>query len=94
MNRSQIIEAVEALRIRKCRPEREAIAHYILRKYGTHFQDIFSDLETIVDQGDLIKVEYKGSTSYRSPDAFGNFSNSPYSARAVTLFSVIITLFL
>jgi len=74
MNRPQILEAVEALRQRKCRPEREAIAHFILRKYGTQFQEIFSDLETVVDQGDLVKVEYKGSTSYRNPEAFGKLN--------------------
>ncbi len=71
MLRTQILEAVDALRQRKCRPEREAIAHYVLRKYGVPFQEVFSELENIVDQEELIKVEYKGSTSYRSLEAFG-----------------------
>jgi len=71
MLRLQIIEAVDALRQRKCRPEREAIAHYVLRKWGVPFQEVFSELENIVDRGDLVKVEYKGSTSYRSLEAFG-----------------------
>lgn len=69
--RNYILEGVDNLRIRKCRPDRETIAHYVLRKYGGSLNDIFNELENIVDEGLLLKVEYKGSTSYRTPQSFG-----------------------
>jgi hypothetical protein len=69
--RQHILEAVDCLRQRKCRPDREAIAHYVLRKFGSTMNEIFAELENIVDEGGLIKVEYKGTTSYRSPSSFG-----------------------
>jgi len=69
--RPRIFEAVEALRQRKCRPDRESIAHYILRKYGVKFLEVFNELESVVDEELLIKVEYKGSISYRLPSQFG-----------------------
>jgi len=69
--RPRIFEAVEALRQRKCRPDRESIAHYILRKYGVKFLEVFNELECVVDEELLIKVEYKGSISYRLPSQFG-----------------------
>lgn len=67
-----ILEAVDCLRQRKCRPDRESIAVYVMRKLGSSMNEIFSEIENTVDQGLLLKVEYKGSTSYRSPKNFGN----------------------
>lgn len=69
--RSIILEAVDCLRQRKCRPDRESIAVYVMRKLGSTMNEVFSEIENIVDQGSLLKVEYKGSTSYRSPKNFG-----------------------
>lgn len=66
-----ILEAVDCLRLRKCRPDRESIAVYVMRKLGSSMNEIFSEIENTVDQGLLLKVEYKGSTSYRSPKNFG-----------------------
>jgi len=71
--RQHILEAVDCLRQRKCRPDRESIAHYVLRKFGSTMNEIFAELENIVDENGLIKVEYKGTTSYRSPSSFGKF---------------------
>ncbi|CAL8095220.1 unnamed protein product [Orchesella dallaii] len=74
--RNVILEAVDCLRQRKCRPDRESIAVYVMRKLGSSMNEIFSEIENVVDQGSLLKVEYKGSTSYRSPKSF-DIKNSP-----------------
>ncbi|ODN00675.1 Atherin [Orchesella cincta] len=74
--RNVILEAVDCLRQRKCRPDRESIAVYVMRKLGSSMNEIFSEIENVVDQGSLLKVEYKGSTSYRSPKSF-DVKNSP-----------------
>lgn len=74
--RNVILEAVDCLRQRKCRPDRESIAVFVMRKLGSSMSEIFNEIENIVDQGALLKVEYKGSTSYRSPKSFGNKSDN------------------
>ncbi|XP_021948960.1 remodeling and spacing factor 1 [Folsomia candida] len=74
--RQHILEAVECLRQRKCRPDRESITHYVLRKFGSNINEINNELENCVDINILIKVEYKGTTSYRSPHSFDT-KNSP-----------------
>jgi len=94
MLRSRILEGIDALRLRKCRPDRESIAHHVLRKYGTQFNEIFNELEVIVDEEILVKVEYKGSISYRLPSSFDTKASPLLTKHSKILNSVKTTRFI
>ncbi len=61
-----ILETIDQLRKRKARPDLERICHMLERKHGISFQETEADLEKLVEAEIIIKVEYKGSTSYRN----------------------------
>ena len=64
--RTRILEAIDQLRQRKARPDVERISHMIQRKHGRTYEQTQGDLDRLVATGVVIKVEYKGSTSYRN----------------------------
>ncbi|KAK2145444.1 hypothetical protein LSH36_681g02021, partial [Paralvinella palmiformis] len=61
-----ILETIDQLRKRKARPDLERICHMVERKHGLSFEEIVGDLERLVKEEIVIKVDYKGSTSYRN----------------------------
>ena len=60
-----IIETIIKLRTRKARPDVERICHLVQRKHGLSFDDTQADLQRLVNAGIVVKVDYKGSISYR-----------------------------
>ncbi|KAL3869036.1 hypothetical protein ACJMK2_041780 [Sinanodonta woodiana] len=61
-----ILETIDQLRQRKARPDLDRIAHMVERKYGLNHSSTQSILEKLVDSRSVIKVDYKGNTSYRN----------------------------
>ena len=61
-----ILETIDSLRKRKARPDMERICHMVERRHNITFEETEADLEKLVDCGIVIKVDYKGSTSYRN----------------------------
>lgn len=64
--KKQILEAIDQLRGRKARPDIERICNHVQRRYNIEPQETLADLERLVDEEQVIRVEYKGSTSYRN----------------------------
>ncbi len=65
-HRDLILETIDQLRKRKARPDKDRICHMLERRHGVSLQETACDLEALVDQGTVVKVEYKGNTSYRN----------------------------
>lgn len=61
-----ILETIDQLRKRKARPDLDRICHMVERKHALSFEETEADLERLVDSGIILKVDYKGSTSYRN----------------------------
>ncbi|KAK3930653.1 Sterile alpha motif domain-containing protein 13 [Frankliniella fusca] len=73
-NRDCILEAIDQLRRRKARPDRERICTYVGRKVGVDTRSLIADLERLVDEQVVIKVEYKGNISYRNAAKWSKLS--------------------
>ncbi|XP_038048457.1 histone acetyltransferase KAT6B-like isoform X2 [Patiria miniata] len=86
-NQEVILETIDSLRRRKARPDLERICHMVERKYGVSAAEVECELERLVDDEVVFKVEYKGSTSYRNASKWkqshlsGNRLNSADSSR-------------
>ncbi|XP_074657747.1 uncharacterized protein LOC141910814 [Tubulanus polymorphus] len=61
-----ILGAIDQLRNRKARPDLEHISRFVQRRYGLSFVDTQNAIESLVSLGLAIKVDYKGSASYRN----------------------------
>ena len=61
-----ILDTIDQLRKRKARPDLERICHMVERRYGRSFERTATDLHRLVAAGIVIKVDYKGNTSYRN----------------------------
>ncbi|CAL1538070.1 unnamed protein product [Lymnaea stagnalis] len=61
-----ILETIDHLRRRKARPDLERICHVVKRRFGPSAAETEAKLEKLVDSETVIKVDYKGSTSYRN----------------------------
>lgn len=73
-NRDRILEAIDQLRRRKARPDAERICNFLLRRFGVDGQDTIADLERLVEEDTVIKVEYKGNISYRNAAKWSRFA--------------------
>lgn len=73
-NRDRILEAIDQLRRRKARPDAERICNFLLRRFGVDSQDTIADLERLVEEDIVIKVEYKGNISYRNAAKWSRFA--------------------
>lgn len=65
-NRERILEAIDQLRRRKARPDIQRICNYLFRRFAINSSEARTDLEWCVDNNFVLKVEYKGSISYRN----------------------------
>lgn len=79
--REWILDTIDQLRKRKARPDLERICHMVHRKHGPSFSDIAAALDKLVETQAVVKVDYKGSTSYRNAAKWrksnlGNVQNS------------------
>ena len=71
-----ILETIDQLRKRKARPDAERICHMVERKHGRSCDYIEQELERLVAEGIVVKVEYKGNTSYRNAAKWKKTSSS------------------
>ncbi|KAJ8938886.1 hypothetical protein NQ318_016090 [Aromia moschata] len=65
-NRDRILEAIDQLRRRKARPDIQRICNYLFRRFAINSAEARADLEWCVANNIVLKVEYKGSISYRN----------------------------
>ncbi|KAJ8932438.1 hypothetical protein NQ314_014652 [Rhamnusium bicolor] len=65
-NRERILEAIDQLRRRKARPDIQRICNYLFRRFAINSAEARTDLEWCVANNVVLKVEYKGSISYRN----------------------------
>ncbi|CAH0384033.1 unnamed protein product [Bemisia tabaci] len=61
-----ILEAIDQLRRRKSRPDLNRITNYVFRRYSASCKDTAAVLEKLVEDEIVVKVDYKGCTSYRN----------------------------
>ncbi|CAH0556071.1 unnamed protein product [Brassicogethes aeneus] len=65
-NTGRILEAIDQLRRRKARPDIQRICNYLFRRFAVNSVEAKNDLQWCVDNNVVLKVEYKGSISYRN----------------------------
>lgn len=63
---SLILDAIDQLRKRKARPDLDRICHMLERRHGLKGAIVNEELAKLVNAGTVIKVDYKGNTSYRN----------------------------
>lgn len=61
-----ILQTIDQLRMRKARPDMGRICHMAKRKHGLKYSETEAQLEKLVYEGIVVKVEFKGSISYRN----------------------------
>ncbi|KAK7508162.1 hypothetical protein BaRGS_00000401 [Batillaria attramentaria] len=61
-----ILETIDHLRKRKARPDLQHICHMVKRRHGLSFRETEACIEKLVDAEIVVKVDYKGNTSYRN----------------------------
>ncbi|KAF5272217.1 hypothetical protein FQA39_LY01299 [Lamprigera yunnana] len=64
--KDRILEAIDQLRRRKARPDIHRICNFLLRRFGINSFDAKNDLQKCVERDIVLRVEYKGSISYRN----------------------------
>lgn len=65
-HRHRILEAIDQLRRRKARPDVNRICSFMFRRFSVSCGETKSDLQKLIDAEIVIKVDYKGNTSYRN----------------------------
>lgn len=65
-HRARILETIDQLRKRKARPDINRICNFMLRKFSVNAIEAKADLQKCVENSIVLKVEYKGNTSYRN----------------------------
>ena len=63
--RNLIMAAIAVMKNRKARPDTKRICNWIHRRYGNPLNSISEELERLVQVGELARVDYKGSASFR-----------------------------
>ncbi|XP_054718211.1 histone acetyltransferase KAT6B-like [Uloborus diversus] len=61
-----ILDTIDQLRKRKARPDFDRICHMLARRHGLKRAAVTDELNRLVNERKVIKVDYKGSTSYRN----------------------------
>ena len=69
-----ILETIDHLKKRKNRPDLERICIVLMRKYGLSFDHVVSDLETLVAEKAVLKVNFNGQVSYRNAVKLKNWT--------------------
>ncbi|XP_076866218.1 sterile alpha motif domain containing 1a [Brachyhypopomus gauderio] len=64
--REWILETIDSLRSRKARPDLERICRMVRRRHGSEPDRTCLELEKLIQEQTVLKVNYKGSISYRN----------------------------
>lgn len=64
--RDWILETIDSLRSRKARPDLERICRMVRRRHGSEPDRTCKELEKLIQEETVLKVNYKGSISYRN----------------------------
>ena len=64
-SKNLILAAIGVMKNRKARPNSKRISNWINRRYGRPMAEIEEELERLVSIGELARVDYKGSASFR-----------------------------
>ena len=60
-----ILTAIDQLKLRKARPDRYRIAYVLNKQFGVDIDAVNEVLEQMTDEHSIVRVDYKGSVSYR-----------------------------
>ncbi|KAL3251411.1 hypothetical protein MRX96_055155 [Rhipicephalus microplus] len=71
-----VLDTIDQLRKRKARPDFERICHMLYRRHGLSKAEVQEELDLLVDAEAVIKVDYKGNTSYRNAAKWVRFNKS------------------
>ena len=63
--RNLIVAAIGVMKSRKARPDTKRICNWIHRRYGRPYGSVSDELDRLVAAGELSRVDYKGSVSFR-----------------------------
>ncbi|XP_047427319.1 sterile alpha motif domain containing 1a isoform X4 [Mugil cephalus] len=64
--REWILDTIDSLRSRKARPDLERICRMVRRRHGSEPERTCAELEKLIQEQIVLKVNYKGSISYRN----------------------------
>ncbi|XP_029292744.1 sterile alpha motif domain containing 1a isoform X2 [Cottoperca gobio] len=64
--RDWILDTIDSLRSRKARPDLERICRMVRRRHGSEPDRTCAELEKLIQEQTVLKVNYKGSISYRN----------------------------
>ncbi|XP_030645574.1 sterile alpha motif domain containing 1a [Chanos chanos] len=64
--REWILDTIDSLRSRKARPDLERICRMVRRRHGSEPDRTCLELEKLIQEQTVLKVNYKGSVSYRN----------------------------
>lgn len=64
--REWILDTIDSLRSRKARPDLERICRMVRRRHGCEPDQTCGELEKLIREQTVLKVNYKGSISYRN----------------------------
>lgn len=64
--REWILDTIDSLRSRKARPDLERICRMVRRRHGSEPDRTCAELEKLILEQTVLKVNYKGSISYRN----------------------------
>ncbi|KAF5887532.1 polycomb protein SCMH1-like isoform X1, partial [Clarias magur] len=64
--REWILDTIDSLRSRKARPDLERICRMVRRRHGSDPDRTCVELERLIQEHAVLKVNYKGSVSYRN----------------------------
>ncbi|XP_056144487.1 sterile alpha motif domain containing 1a [Lampris incognitus] len=64
--REWILDTIDSLRSRKARPDLERICRMVRRRHGSEPDRTCAELEKLIAEQTVLKVNYKGSISYRN----------------------------
>ncbi|XP_066531083.1 sterile alpha motif domain containing 1a [Hoplias malabaricus] len=64
--REWILDTIDSLRSRKARPDLQRICRMVRRRHGAEPERTCAELEALIQQHAVLRVNYKGSVSYRN----------------------------
>lgn len=83
-HRDRILEAIDQLRKRKARPDVNRICSFMFRRFAVNCIETKLDLQKLIEEETVIKVDYKGNTSYRNAAKWAMLPSYRYKKEADT----------
>lgn len=77
-HKDRILEAIDQLRKRKARPDVNRICSFMFRRFAVNCMETKLDLQKLIEAEIVIKVDYKGSTSYRNASKWAMLPSYKY----------------